>query len=33
MNESIANYSYDITGIIEPFIENGVTKGYRIIFK
>lgn len=32
MNESIENYSYDITGFIEPFIENGITKGYRVRF-
>lgn len=32
MNESIANYSCDITGFIEPFIENGITKGYKVRF-
>lgn len=33
MNESIANYSYDINGFIEPFIENGITKGYKVRFE
>lgn len=29
MNE----YSYDIIGFIEPFIENGITKGYKVRFE
>lgn len=33
MNKSIANYSYDITGFIEPFIENGITKCYKVRFE
>ena len=32
MNELIVNYSYNITGFIEPFIENDITKTHRVRF-